>query len=72
MQVTPYLSFDGRCATAFKFYEHVLGGQLIMIMKHYDSPIADQFPAELADKVMHARLGGGDYLLAGGTKPRTY
>lgn len=72
MQLTPYLSFDGRCATAFKFYEQVLGGQLIMIMKHSESPMADQFPGELADKVMHARLRVGDSLLMGGDQLGEY
>lgn len=72
MQLTPYLSFDGRCAAAFKFYEQVLGGKLIMIMKHSDSPMADQFPPEMADKVMHARLQVGDHLLMGGDQPGEY
>ena len=27
MQLNPYLTFDGRCEAAFKFYEKVLGGR---------------------------------------------
>ena len=27
MQVNPYLSFNGQCEAAFKFYEQCLGGQ---------------------------------------------
>ena len=28
MQMNPYLSFNGQCEAAFKFYEQCLGGQL--------------------------------------------
>ncbi len=28
MQLNPYLSFEGDCEAAFKFYEQCLGGQL--------------------------------------------
>ena len=28
MQVTPYLSFDGQCEAAFKFYERCFAGRL--------------------------------------------
>lgn len=28
MQIIPYLSFNGQCEAAFKFYEQCLGGQL--------------------------------------------
>ena len=28
MQLNPYLSFNGQCEAAFKFYEKVLGGKI--------------------------------------------
>ena len=29
MTLNPYLSFNGNCEEAFKFYEKVLGGQIV-------------------------------------------
>ena len=38
IQVSPYLTFDGRCREAFAFYEQVLGGTLEATMTYGDSP----------------------------------
>jgi len=57
-----HLTFDGDCAEAMRFYEHVLGGKLEMLMTYGQSPIADQTPAAERDRVLHARLA----LSAGG------
>jgi PhnB protein len=61
-----YLSFDGNCAEAMRFYEKVLGGQLFVLTAGA-SPMADQTPPELRDKVMHAALTlpSGGQLYAG-------
>jgi PhnB protein len=56
MQLNPYLSFNGQCEAAFKFYEKVLGGKIEMMMKYEGSPMADQTPPDWRDKIMHARL----------------
>src|ERR1700675_108708 len=69
MQMNPYLSFDGKCETAFKFYEKVLGGKVLMMMKDGESPMAAQTPPESRDKIMHARLAVGDKLLMGSDAP---
>ena len=69
MQMNPYLSFDGKCETAFKFYEKVLGGKTVMMMKYGESPMAAQTPPESRDKIMHARLAVGDKLLMGSDAP---
>lgn len=69
MQVTPYLTFNGDCAAAFKFYERCLGGKLEAIMTHGDSPIADQVPAGWRDRVLHARLSLGSTVLMGSDSP---
>jgi PhnB protein len=29
MQLNPYLSFNGQCEAAFKFYEQCLGGKIV-------------------------------------------
>ena len=69
MQLNPYLSFNGKCEEAFKYYEKVLGGKVAMMMKYEGSPMADQTPREWRDKVMHARLIVGDEVLMGSDAP---
>ena len=51
-----YLTFDGNCAEAMRFYERTLGGKLESMMTHAESPMADQTPPGSADRIMHARL----------------
>ncbi len=55
MQLNPYLTFNGKCEAAFKFYERCLGGKIEMMMTHGDSPMADQVPPDWRNKIMHAR-----------------
>ncbi|HEX7069210.1 MAG TPA: hypothetical protein VF190_00320, partial [Rhodothermales bacterium] len=63
MQLNPYLNFNGQCAEAFRFYEKVLGGKIVMMQTHGESPMKDHVSAEWRDKVLHARLEfGGDAL----------
>ena len=33
-----YLSFDGQCEAAFKHYERILGGRIVMMMRYADAP----------------------------------
>ena len=65
MQVNPYLSFNGQCEAAFKFYEQLLGGQLGAIFRYAGTSLADQVPADWADKIMHGSLTIGDQTLMG-------
>jgi PhnB protein len=51
-----YLTFDGTCADAMRFYERTLGGRLETLMTHADSPLADQAPPGSRDRILHARL----------------
>ena len=66
MQINPYLSFDGQCEAAFKFYEQCLSGQLGAIFRYAGTPLGDHVPADWEDKVMHASLTVGDQVLMGG------
>ncbi len=66
MQLNPYLSFDGQCEAAFKFYEQCLGGRLGAIFRYAGTPLAEQVPADWQDKVMHGSLTVGDQVLMGG------
>jgi len=56
MQLNPYLSFDGNCDEAFKFYEKALGGKILFKMTYGESPMAKETPKELLGKVMHTRI----------------
>ena len=66
MQMTPYLSFNGQCEEAFKFYEQCLGGQLGTIFRYAETPLAARVPDDWQDKVMHSSLRLGDQMLMGG------
>ncbi len=72
MQMHPYLTFDGRCEAAFNFYQKVLGGKIVMMMNHGDSPMAAQVPKEWGEKILHARLEIGDMVLMGSDSPPDY
>jgi PhnB protein len=39
MQLNPYLSFDGQCEAAFKFYERFLDGKIVAMMTYGGSPM---------------------------------
>jgi PhnB protein len=55
-QLDIYLTFNGNCADAMRFYERTLNGKLEMLMTHAESPMAAQAPPGSADRIMHARL----------------
>ena len=69
MQLNPYLFFNGKCESAFKFYEQCLGGKIEMMMTHGDSPMAQQVPSDWRNKIIHARLIVGDKVLMGSDVP---
>jgi PhnB protein len=56
MQVNPYLTFNGDCEAAFKFYQQCLGGEIVAMMPHRGTPAEEHVPPEWLDKIMHARL----------------
>jgi PhnB protein len=69
MQINPYLSFDGQCAAAFKFYERVLDGKVTFQMTWGEMPGAEKFPAETHTLIMHSTLSIGDEVLMGADSP---
>jgi PhnB protein len=69
MELSPYLTFNGQCAAAFRFYEQCLGGTIVMMQTHGESPMKDQVPAEWRDKVLHARLVVDNRVLMGCDAP---
>jgi PhnB protein len=72
MKLNPYLSFDGQCAAAFKFYEQCLSGKIDSMMTYGNSPMAEQTPPEQIDKIMHVTLNVGDMVLMGSDAPPGY
>ena len=69
MRINPYLNFNGQCREAFTYYADVLGGKVNVEMTWGEMPGADQFPAEMRDKIMHGTLAIGDQLIMGSDTP---
>ena len=69
MELSPYLNFNGQCAAAFRFYERCLGGKIVMMQTHGESPMKDQVPSDWRDKVIHARLVVDGHALMGSDAP---
>ena len=69
MQLHPYLNFNGDCEAAFRFYAECFDGTLGEIFRYAGSPMADQVPADLHDKVMHASITAAGQVLMGGDVP---
>jgi PhnB protein len=69
MDLNTYLSFDGNCAAAFKFYEKVLGGKILMTMPYGDMPGCPDMSDDTKKKIAHVRMQVGDKLLMGSDSP---
>ncbi len=69
MDLSPHLSFDGRCAEAFAFYEKHLGGTNLTMITHGDAPVSTQVAPDWRDKIIHARLEIGRQVLMGMDAP---
>jgi PhnB protein len=69
MHLNTYLTFNGQCEAAFKFYERCLGGKIVAMFPHAGTPAADHVPPEWLSKIMHAALKVGDDLLMGTDAP---
>jgi PhnB protein len=65
VKINAYLSFDGNCKEAFQFYAQCLGGKVVAMFSYGGTPAAEHVPAELGDKIMHARLAVGDQAIMG-------
>ena len=73
MKLHAYLTFNGDCEAAFKFYEQCLGGKIEYMVTHAGTPAEQQVPAEWRDKILHACLTIGEQeLLASDATPESY
>ena len=57
--LTPYILFDGNCHEAMEFYKTCFGGELTAV-KVKDSAAKDHMPAIQQEKIINARLKGGN------------
>jgi PhnB protein len=69
MKINPYLSFDGNCEAAFKFYERCFGTKINAMMPYRGSPMADQTSPDWLDRIMHGNMTVGDVILMGSDAP---
>ena len=69
MQVISYVTFNGQCEAAFRFYEQSLGGKIEAMFPHAGTPMENHVPPEWRDKIMHARMRLGDGILMGSDAP---
>lgn len=69
MQLNPYLTFNGQCEAAFRFYEQSLGARVDLMIPHAGSPAESQVPPGWGSKIMHARLTLGEQVLMASDAP---
>lgn len=69
MHINTYLTFNGQCEEAFKFYERCFGGKIEAMMTHAGTPAEQHVPPEWRNKIMHARLVVGNEVLMGSDAP---
>jgi PhnB protein len=73
MRVEPHLTFRGDCEQAFRFYERLFGGRLV-VMSYGSSPAASTVPEGWRSKVVHATLTlpDGNALLGADVLPEQF
>jgi PhnB protein len=64
-----YLSFDGRCEAAFRFYEQRLGATRAQFFAYANSPMAGDVPAGWETKIMHGSITLGGLTILGADLP---
>lgn len=68
-----YLSFDGACEAAFRFYERRLGATPGAMFRYGDSPMAADMPPGWEAKIMHGSITlGGVTVLGADLPPGSY
>ena len=65
----PYVSYDGNCEAAFKFYEKALGAKIEMLMRNEEAPPEMPSPPERKKKIMHGRVSIDGQTLMGSDSP---
>ena len=60
--INSYLRFNGNCKEAMSFYKDCLGGELTM-QKVGESPMSNNMPQQMQDKIMHATLKTDGFII---------
>jgi PhnB protein len=60
MRLRPYLNYGGNCAEALKFYEKHLGGKILAMMTHEQSPESSGVKPEWKNAILYAQIAIGD------------
>jgi predicted 3-demethylubiquinone-9 3-methyltransferase (glyoxalase superfamily) len=69
MHVNTYLTFNGNCEAAFKYYAKALGGKIDAMVPHEGTPAGAHVPAEWSKKILHAMMTVGGTVLMGSDAP---
>ncbi|RZK63637.1 MAG: VOC family protein, partial [Pedobacter sp.] len=62
--INSYLTFNGNCREAMRFYHDCLGGELTL-QSIGESPMAGNMPQIMADKILHAVLTSDEIVIMG-------
>ncbi len=63
-QINSYLTFNGNCREAMRFYKQCLGGEL-NLQTIGESPMADKMPPQMKESILHSTLTKGDLIIMG-------
>jgi PhnB protein len=69
MRLNPYLTFNGQCEEAFRFYAECFGGKIEAMFPFAGTPGEGNVPPEWQKKIMHVRMAIGDQTLMGSDCP---
>ena len=69
MQLYPYLTFNGQCEAAFKFYEECLHGKTILMMTYENTFMDLQTPPDWQKKISHATFALAEFMFSGSDAP---
>jgi len=73
MKLNAYLNFNGDCKEAMTFYHKILGGEIVAMFTHENTPAAGQMPEGWGDKILHARLEvDGSVIMASDSPPEYF
>jgi PhnB protein len=64
LQLFSYLTFNGNCREAMKFYQECLGGELLL-QTIGESPLAEKLPRKMKACILHSTLTSGPLVLMG-------
>jgi len=73
VKINPTLMFSGDCGDAFRLYASLFSGEIVMMLKYGESPVAGDVPPDWHEKIWFARLRAGGFDITGGDLlPKAY